>query len=280
MQRMNALGAAATFDLVDEAVVVAGDWHGNRHWVSRAIMAAAKTGARSILHLGSFGFWPRESADWLACTDYWVAESRKQRRSPGIERVLVTPGNHEDWGDLTDLFASVPGHAVQVSESVWVLPRAFRFTTGGRSVLSFGGGTSVDWAEREVGRDWWPSELPTVDDVARAGADGHADILLTHDGGVVHPRAVARVINDPMSWLTNLDRGYTSFGRFLVGEVVSAVTPTLHLHAHFGVRDSTARDRKELPPLRVEALSGAEQPGNLVLLNLTDLSVTDIDVPE
>lgn len=273
------LRTAATFEIGDPKVIVAGDWHADRHWLARAIPAAASTGASTILHLGDFGFLPRETADWLGRLDYWAATSHEHRLLPGIERVLITPGSQDDWDGLANLFATAPGHAIQVSETVWVLPRGFRFSIGGRTLVSFGGGASADWAERDRGRDWWPAELPTVDEVWLAARDGHVDILLTHDGGVVRPRAVDQVVNDPMAWLTSLDHGYTSYSRFLVGEVVEAVTPTLHLHAHYGVRDSTARDLEGLRPLRVEALSGEGRPGNMILLHLGDLSITEIDVP-
>src|ERR1035441_83787 len=45
-----------------ERIGVAGDWHGNTAWATRAIEKMARllpeTGPRGIVHLGDFGIWP------------------------------------------------------------------------------------------------------------------------------------------------------------------------------------------------------------------------------
>lgn len=274
---LDVLETVATFDLLDREVVVAGDWHGSRSWIDRAIPAAATTGAQTMLHLGDFGFWPRQSAGLLAVVDYWVAQSRRAREYPGLERILVTPGNHEDWADLDQLFASAPDQAIRVSESVWVLPRGFRFTIGDRSVLSFGGAASIDYAWRVLNRDWWTTELPTPEDVERAVAGGPADILLTHDVGAVHTPGVASIITGPTHW-SPAERAYSALSSDLINQVLVATTPLLQMHGHFHTRDSIIYDRPGEAPLRVESLNMDGQAGNLVTLALSDLSVAEVDV--
>src|SRR5690606_16673906 len=117
-------------------------------------------GIRTILHVGDFGIWSGvEGRAFLNSVDLWCERV-------GIERILVTPGNHEDWGWLDEDFDLMPGEPVPVSPRVAALPRGFRFTISGVAFLSFGGAASVDYELRRAGVDWFPSEAPTDDDVA------------------------------------------------------------------------------------------------------------------
>lgn len=172
-------------------VALAGDWHGNLFWVQRAIpfLARRARGIRTILHVGDFGVWrERPGKGMLATVDYWC-------RQTGIERVLVTPGNHEDWDLLDAAFARYPGEAVRLSEVVWVLPRGYRFTLAGRSFVSFGGAASLDYASRTPGMNFWPMEIPTEENVASAIAGGPAEVLVTHETVNGGAPAVERVLS-------------------------------------------------------------------------------------
>lgn len=274
---MEAVQDVAIVDLQDGRVAVCGDWHGNLPWIGRAIAAAGRADVRTLLHVGDFGFWPGGTADLLALVEYWVPKSWERRAGPGVERVLVTPGNHEDWASLDELFAGAPGRAVRVSESVWVLPRGFRFSIGGRSFLSFGGAASIDYTHRVPFRSWWPSEMPSPEEVERAVAGGETEVLISHDvGHFITPR-VATILTGPSGW-SPAELAYSSSSRVLVHEVVQGARPLLQFHGHYHVRDSGVFDRDGLPPLRVEALNMDDQPGNLVLLDLDDLTVTDVEV--
>ncbi|MFD4957750.1 metallophosphoesterase [Microbacterium sp. NPDC058389] len=273
---MTAREVASTIHLKEPSVVVAGDWHGNRGWIAQAIPAAARTGARTMLHLGDFGFWPQESDDLLADVDYWVASTRRSAKEPGIKRILVTPGNHEDWSDLAALFDAEPGHAVRASSSVWVLPRGFRFTIRNRSLLSFGGAASLDFSERVPGKVWWPSELPSVTAAEEAASSGQVDVLLTHDTGALHGPGIRKILTRRETGRSPAARAYSSYSRELVTAVLTGTRPSLHLHGHYHCRDSAAQVI-DSSMLRVESLAMDGQPGNLVLVDLTTMSVDDID---
>lgn len=276
---LQSLEVAATLDLPeDRDVVVAGDWHGNLDWIVRAIRAASRMGVQTLLHLGDFGLWPGWSSDLLRHVDRCVAESRGRTTAPGLERVLVTPGNHEDWAALDELFAAHPGKAVRVSESVWALPRGFRFTIGGRTFLSFGGAASIDFAHRVLHHSWWPSEMPTLDDVEKTTAGGAAEVLLTHDAGNRVTPLIEDILYGPSMW-SPTELQYSAASRILINYVVEGTSPLLQFHGHYHVRDSAIFEREGLPPHRVEALSADHLDGNLVLLNLHDLSVTELEVP-
>lgn len=73
------------------------------------------------------------------------------------------------------------GEAVRVSKLVWLFPRPARLTIDGRSVLSLGGGTSVDRGSRIEGLTWWPDEAITDEHVAAAIAGGPANLVLAHE---------------------------------------------------------------------------------------------------
>lgn len=90
---------------------------------------------RTILQVGDYGFV--HDGRGTHAVDFWAQKA-------GIERVLVTLGNHGAWEKITPAHALAPGHAIRVSEVVWLLPRPFRLTIAGREVLSLGGASSVD----------------------------------------------------------------------------------------------------------------------------------------
>src|SRR5699024_10290227 len=146
----------AGLDLADRRVAVSGDWHGNVAWirlVARATEALAPD-VRTILQLG----------DWWADdpeVDMVLAEC-------GIERVLVTLGDHEDYVFLREPLAEHPNSAIRVTPRQWVLSRPFRFTIGGRRFLSLGGASSIDKLYRTEGHSWWPDELITDGQVEAA----------------------------------------------------------------------------------------------------------------
>lgn len=245
-------------------VAVAGDWHGNINWVQKAIPALARAvpGTQTILHAGDF--WMHRSIKgrtYLDAIDFWCKRS-------GITRILVTPGNHEDWDYLDDEFAAMPGIPVPLSPYVSVLARGFRFTLAGTSFLSFGGAASVDYSRRRVGHDWFLTEAPTDADVAAAIAGGPVDVLLTHDtvnGGTAATESLLRT--NPMGWPAEA-LVYSAESRNRVTEVWDAVGARLLLHGHMHVAD-----RITLPDdRRVISLQRDEHDKNIGLLNLQTLA--------
>jgi hypothetical protein len=250
-------------------VAVAGDWHANTMWIQSIIPALRRAApdVQTILHVGDFGILPeRRGKGVLATVDYWC-------RAASIERVLVTPGNHEDWGRLSQRFDSQPGEPIRLSETVWVLPRGFRFVLSGRSFMSFGGAASLDVAYRRAGRTWWPAEMPADEDVAAAGRGGPVEVLLTHeaiDGGTDRVEAVIR--SNPMGWDTDALR-YSAESRARVTTVWNAVRPDVLAHGHMHLADAI-----ELPTgQRIYSLGSDRQRKNVALLQLGDLAWTWID---
>lgn len=242
--------------LTDQRVAVCGDWHGNIGWarmISRALPRLAPD-VTTILHLGDWWMPPTE-------TDEAFAET-------SIDRIYVTLGNHEPWGQITPLLDDHPGEAVRISQLIWLLPRPARLTIGSRRVLSLGGAASVDRESRVEGLTWWPDEAITDAHVAAAIADGPADLMLTHESPAGTPvRPVQEILRtNPHGFpATALEASAASRAR--VSEVWNAVRPELlahgHLHAPGGGRTEDGR--------RVASLGRDGQEGNLTILDMRTL---------
>src|SRR5690606_25575043 len=141
---------------------------------------------KTVLQVGDYGFLHEDAGTHPI--DYWAKKT-------GIERVLVTLGNHEDWHRIVTAQEDyAPGKAMRVSDVVWLLPRPFRFSIAGREVLSLGGASSVDKAHRTPGRDWFAEELITEDMERDAIAGGPADLLLTHESPTIAVPEVQQIL--------------------------------------------------------------------------------------
>lgn len=255
------LDTADTFALPAEPVTVAGDWHGN---VRATVGTLPEIDTKTVLHVGDFGLYPdSDLQNLLEVLD----------EAEHIGRVLVTPGNHEDWVSLTELFAEHPGKALRISGKVWVLPRGFRFTLGERSVVSLGGAPSIDFEWRVSGDPHWSElEALTDADVDAAIAGGPADIMIAHDGvdgsGVLE---IEHILAHPVGWSARaLD--YAREGRERLTRAWNGIKPLLLLHGHYHVRGSgVGADGR-----RVEALHQEGRRGNLVTLDPATLTVIDL----
>jgi hypothetical protein len=251
---------------IETQVALAGDWHGNVNWIGKAIPSIARNarnapGAKTILHVGDFGLWAdARGQKFLDAVDFWCCRA-------GITRVLVTPGNHEDWNWLDREFDSQPGRPVALSSVVEVLPRGYRFEIGGRTFVSFGSAASVDFETRSRGVDWFPSEMPTEEDVIHAVSGGRADVLLTHetiDGGTAASEALLR--NNPMQW-SPAALEYSSRSRALVTGIWTEIRPSLLAHGHMHAADEITLPSGQ----QVISLGRDGQAKNLALLELPTL---------
>lgn len=256
-------------------LVFAGDWHGNVRWATGRIQSIAASGVTTILHVGDFGLWPGSSGKrYLHAVENACARD-------GVE-LLVTPGNHEDWGRLSLLWASptrrdpVTGAPlpVQLTDHIQVLPRGHRFTIEATSFLSFGGAASVDRHLRTEGVDWWPEEMPSDADADYAIAGGTVDVLVTHDSP--EPEWCVRAVRDtlahnPHGWPRD-SLTWAAVSRARVNRVFEAVRPRLLVHGHHHV---TGEERVQLPgsdhTTRVVSLAADGDNGNVWRLDLDAL---------
>lgn len=201
-------------------IMVAGDWHGNTRWAVHVIEKAARLlldePERIVLQLGDFGIWPgQDGADYVAEVEQACAEHSVQ--------VWFIDGNHEDFTQV-HLFDPWQSRYRYLTH----LPRGHRWTWHDRTWLALGGGVSLDRAIRTEGRDWWPQEEITADEVDGILDDGPADVMVTHDC----PQGVTHSFPPPPSFWALRDIARSDAHRELLQRVTSAVQPGHLMHGH------------------------------------------------
>lgn len=223
------------------AVLVCGDLHGNRAWVSVLTRVAEATGCELLVQLGDLGFFPDRPAgvEFLAHLEAELAERH-------LTMVFID-GNHDHHPELAKLASTSDGFGL-VSPHVLHAPRGHRFELGGVRVGALGGAVSVDRSVGAPGVRWFPEEAITPDDVAALGSD-QLDVLLCHDVPAGVPlHAHLRV--EPFVELLCAEQR-----RFLV-EAVEATRPSLVLHGHWHQRHSSI--------LEVLDRAGTEASGEMI----------------
>lgn len=254
---MKAFEYATDIVLPDTRVAVCGDWHGDAAWVRTLAKALPRLApdVHTILQLG----------------DWWMTpEADSPLVEAGIDRVYVTVGNHENFGEITPLLAAHPGAAVRLSDITWILPRPARLTVGGRMVLSLGGASSVDKAWRREGVNWWPDEDVTDEQARAAIAGGDADLMLTHESPARTPvRAVQEILRtNPMGFPADA-LADSRDSRSRVAKVWDLVFPELLVHGHMHVAGGGQTEDGR----RVASLGQNTQQGNLAFLDLATLTL-------
>lgn len=253
---MQVFEAVETISLPDERVWVAGDWHGNSAWVQTLLPALRRIDPeiKTLLHAG----------DWwmdIPPVDFWAQKI-------GLERILVTLGNHEPYDKYTPLLEAHPGCAVRISRVVWLLPRPFQFEIHGRRFVSFGGAASVDRLLRTEGEDWWPDER-ILDEHVEAALRLEADVMITHESPTSTPLESAQELfatnphNFPKQTIEE-----SAESRARVDRVWERLHPALlfHGHLHLAGADTTSDGR------RIVSLNRDTLDGNVALLDLATLT--------
>lgn len=138
---------------------------------------------------------------------------------------LFIDGNHENFARLNALPEEEwrGGRVHRVSESVLHLMRGQIFEIDGRSFFTMGGAASHDRQFRKEGRSWWPEELPSEGELARADAalDGcgrRVDYVLTHCAPtLVQGRINPTFLPDRLTEYLQHVRDTTAFHRWYFG---------------------------------------------------------------
>ena len=120
--------------------VVAGDWHGTTRWAASVISFVGSRGARTILHLGDYGF--TFEARFVGAVEQALAEYDMQ--------LLFVRGNHDDTGYLEQLDRDGEGCGI-VSSRVRHLRDGQRLTVGDEVAVALGGAASIDRSHRVPG---------------------------------------------------------------------------------------------------------------------------------
>ncbi|MFJ4295678.1 metallophosphoesterase [Curtobacterium sp. NPDC089689] len=212
--------------IADETgVAVSTDWESITALATEQLtrVTAARPDIRTVLHLGDLRLDP----DIGSGTSRFLRKVNRALESCGVERLLVTPGNHDDWERMSRWWTQHDEAAYRVASRIWFLRPGTRFVMAGRSILSFGGASAFDRAHQP----WWPLSMPDPDRARSVAAQGPCDVLLTHEAVGSGIRAVRRVIDGPSSWpVEEIDDSIRS--RAVVDELRGAVHPAVALHGH------------------------------------------------
>ena len=102
-------------------------------------------------------------------------------------KILITPGNHENYKTLyaypqVEIYG---GKAYKMNENTFYLKHGEIFDINGIKILSYGGATSIDKADRYLNISWWPQEETSHADYLNAISNleehnWNIDILLSH----------------------------------------------------------------------------------------------------
>lgn len=262
----------------DGVVAFAGDWHGETSWATVVIEQVAER-TDVLLHVGDFGIWPGDTGA------KYLRKVNRACEQHGV-RILITPGNHEDWSRLFRRWVNPKLHAedgsllpIPLTDHISVLPRGYRWqmkASNGRanSFVGLGGAPSVDAEHRTKGRSWWPEEMMTEADVDAVASGGYADVMVTHDapGPPYACRKVVEILDTNPLGFSEAALAYATVGRERVTRAFEAVAPRLSVHGHYHVSDETAvRVAGAEYDTTVWSLAANRMAGNWRVLDLATL---------
>ncbi|MEG1773950.1 MAG: metallophosphoesterase, partial [Oscillospiraceae bacterium] len=130
----------------------------------------------------------------LVCGDFgfvWDGSEAEKKTLAGLAKLdctlLFVEGTHDNL-TLLEQFpeeAYRGGTARRLASNILWLHRGDIFDLDGVSVFAMGGGESTDADERRPQVNWWPQELPTAEELARArenlaAHDNTVDLVITH----------------------------------------------------------------------------------------------------
>lgn len=260
--------ASNGLDASQTLIGLAGDWEANIYWARRALTQFAQHGITTVLHLGDLTVGPERYAR------QFTSDLDQSCREHGIT-IFLTPGNHEDYPRMRGLTADSAG-LKWMSPHIGVLPRGHRWQMGGRTFVSLGGAPSVDYVGRVEGKDWFPEEAITDQDVERVIVGGPADVMLTHDSPAPSTPAVERILQCDRSNWTEEGLRYAAQGRARLTRAFEAIKPRLLAHGHYHVHDeASVTPPGWAHPCTVLSLNADNAPGNLAVLDLEDWSTVD-----
>jgi hypothetical protein len=237
-------------------VIVAGDWHGNFLWATSQLAAMRHAVPDEvtlyIIHCGDYGFWPGST---------FASDTNAIARGLNI-RILVTPGNHEDYAKMLPAWEG----SIISDANLVALPRGTRWEWHGKKWLSVGGATSPDRNARIAGVNWWPEEELTQWEATAIAEAGPADVLVTHDVGDDVPLPLEPW---PRCWPESEYRRARRH-RQRVQTMAGSIRPRLWMHGHFHLHNQQVLDMG-WGQCQVTSLSNDGKPGNCGILDTRTL---------
>lgn len=141
----------------------------------------------------------------IVCGDFgccWDGDARDRRIQDWYNSrpwtTLFVDGNHENHDLINSCQAEEwnGGKVHRISEKIIHLMRGQIFTIEGKTFFTMGGATSQDRMYRQEGKSWWPSEMPSREEMDEAIANldkvQKVDYILTHCA----PASVQQILAD------------------------------------------------------------------------------------
>lgn len=214
---------------------VCGDWHGATRWAKCQITDAGLVGTlgekrTAILVVGDFGYWVDNEF-----TEEFLSTVSREAGEWGIDLYFLD-GNHEDHTRIAALDQTRPA-ALPDHPGITYLPRGARWSWWGKTFMAVGGAPSVDKHHRVEGRDWWPGEELTDEQVQHCTREGRVDVVLAHDcpTGVDIPRVGDGIAFTPSTWWPDEAIRRSNAHRERMARIADAVSPAMWVHGHYHV---------------------------------------------
>lgn len=253
-----------------EAVVLAGDWHGDLSWAKARIAQLPEFLPDEknpiIIHVGDFGIWYGNHGK--AFVD-GITESL--RRVNGYLHFIE--GNHENYVKLQKHASVNPRTAdgkIMITENIFWIPRNHRWSWQGKTWVGLGGAISVDRCYRTEGESVFAEEAITDAEFAQAAQDGPCDVLIAHDCPSMAPLALGAP--DPAWALADLARA--DVHREKMQDLVNVIQPELIVHGHYHLRQSWTGKYENGKDVRVVSLDMNTTSGNIVVADTKTLWVS------
>lgn len=252
---------------IENVVGIAGDWHADLPWALSAVQTFHAAGVKDILHLGDFGvFSDPEGEEYLGSVS-------GNLRVLGM-RILITPGNHEDYTRINAIPVYEDG-LKWLTDTIAVMPRGFRWEIAGRSFVSFGGAASINFPDLKEGISWWREEAITAGDIYRLADGGTAQIMLAHDA----PNGISALENSHRTgnkWsVEGLE--YADQSRRMMDAAVDIVQPMMFFHGHYHMdyRETITRGGgAQMFDVNCVGMNMNGREGNLAVLDVPLLKLT------
>jgi len=142
-------------------IIVTGDLHCQWFWLQELIKQQKPD---VVLCCGDFGYWPEVVPHKL----------RPKNIKTFGAKVYFCDGNHEHHWQLKELINN------EIAENVFYMKRGTILELDGKTIMFMGGAHSIDKCVRTLGKDWFPEELITQQDVMNLNPNLKVDIMITH----------------------------------------------------------------------------------------------------
>jgi Icc-related predicted phosphoesterase len=212
------------------SILFAGDTHGNMRHVSYLFETAKREGCNTIFQVGDFGYWPH--TDW---GQLFLVHVDAHIQDTGIQ-VYFIDGNHDNHDALAAMPISDDGlRYLTVDGGLIHVPRGASLYIDYSLIMGYGGGFSVDYADRIVGESYWPAEMI---DWEHCLIEGHKmrgtqpDVLVTHDAPAGFPLG--------NNWKGEFHQ--TNHNRSCLRTLMMTVDPRRVISGHWHERKTTMLD--------------------------------------